>query len=364
MYDTGIEKQRSLSADRGRESGLHIAMCDAAEQDLWEAYVDSSPSATLSHCFRWQRIINRVYGHQSFYVMAQRDSRVCGIVPLFLVKSRLFGTSLTSMPFLDYGGICADDDVIAQLLLEQARGLMQEHEADWIELRQCEPPSGTTTLRLDKVSLILDLSMGAEALWRSLKATVRNQVRKAIKSGLTASVGGAELLDEFYPVFASNMRDLGSPVHHRAFFAQILAEFGAQARLILVCDGQRAVGGLVALFFKDTIAVPWASSLRQYFPKCPNNLLYWEAIQYGCAHGCRRFDFGRSSVGSGTYNFKRQWGAEPMQLYWQVLSKNGNHGGNFSADNPRYRVILEAWRRLPLAFTNFLGPHIRKYLTN
>ena len=283
MCDTGIETRHSLSVDRGRESGLHIAVCDADEQHLWEAYVDSSPTATLCHRFHWQRIISKVYGHQSFYMMAQRDSRVCGIVPLFLVKSRLFGTSLTSMPFLDYGGICADDDATAQLLLDQAHRLMQEHGADWVELRQCESPSWTTSLRLDKASLILDISMGAEALWRSLKATVRNQVRKAVKSGLTASVGGAELLDEFYPVFAANMRDLGSPVHHRAFFAHIFAEFGTQARLVMVSDGRRAVGGLVALFFKDTIVVPWASSLRQYFPKCPNNLLYWEAIQYGCA---------------------------------------------------------------------------------
>jgi FemAB-related protein (PEP-CTERM system-associated) len=339
-------------------------MCSPKDYELWDAYVESSPTATIYHRFSWQQIIVRSYGHQPHYLMAASDGRVRGIFPLFLVKSRLFGKSLTSMPFLDYGGTCADDDATTQLLLDHVLGSMQGHGVDRVELRQCEPPVRPGTLRLDKVSMILDLSKGAEAVWQSLNAKVRNQVRKAVKSGLSASVGGVERLDEFYAIFAVNMRDLGSPVHHRAFFEQIFAGFGAQAKLIMVHDGQRAVGGSVCLFFKDTMLVPWASSLRQYFPKCPNNLLYWEALQYGCAHGCKRFDFGRSSVDSGTYNFKRQWGAEPMQLYWQVLSKNGNHNGHLSADDPKYRVILEAWRRLPLAFTKFLGPHIRKYLTN
>jgi serine/alanine adding enzyme len=342
---------------------MDIVICGPEERKAWDFYVEHSATATMCHQFIWQPIIVRAYGHRPFYLMARREGRVHGILPLFLVSSRVFGRSLTSMPFLDYGGICADDEAVSGFLLEHALRLMQEYDAHWIELRQCEPPACAGTVSLDKVSMILDLSLGAESVWQSLAAKVRNQVRKAVKSGLSTSVGGAEFLEEFYTIFAVNMRDLGSPVHHRAFFAQMFAEFGTQARVVLVRDGQCTIGGLVGLFFKDTVVIPWASSLRQYFPKCPNNLLYWDAIQYACAQGCKHFDFGRSSVGSGTYHFKDQWGAKPLQLYWQILGRNGNDGRTLSTDNPRYQMVQAAWRRLPVPLTTLIGPHIRKYVT-
>ena len=345
------------------EQGIEVVLCGAGEQDVWDAYVKRSGTATMGHQFVWQPIISHTYGHQPFYLMARSETLVYGILPLFLVKSRLFGKSLTSMPFLDYGGVCADDEMSARLLLEHALCLREEYDTPCVELRQCEPSVQSGTLRLDKVSMILDLSAGIETVWGSLPAKVRNQVRKAQKSGLTTTVGGVELLDEFYRVFVVNMRDLGSPVHDRAFFANMFKEFGGDARVVLAREGPRAVGGLVCLFFKDTMLVPWASSLREYFSKCPNNLLYWEAIQYGCVRGCKRFDFGRSSIGSGTYDFKHQWGAEPRQLYWQVLGKNGD-GGTVTAANPAYRLISELWKRAPVSVTKVIGPRIRKYLTN
>jgi FemAB-related protein (PEP-CTERM system-associated) len=344
---------------------VDIVLCGTEGRENWDAYVARSPSATICHHFLWQTIIARAYHHQPFYLLALSGAQVRGLLPLFVVKSRLFGKSLTSMPFLDYGGVCADNQTVSQQLQQTALQLTQVCGADYVELRQCEPPVQSGRVRTDKVGMVLDLSPGAAALWQAFPAKVRNQVRKAEGAGLRAVVGGAELLDEFYTVFAVNMRALGSPVHHRVFFAQIFSEFGEQAKLVVVREGRETVGGLVCLFFKDTVTVPWASSLRTYFSKCPNNLLYWEAIRYACARDCRRFDFGRSSLGSGTYNFKRQWGAEQTQIYWQVLSrKDISRGTAFSVGSPKYRLVLEMWKHLPLALTKLIGPHLRKYLTN
>ncbi len=171
-------------------------------------------------------------------------------------------------------------------------------------------------------------------------------------------------MDDFYDVFAVNMRDLGSPVHARQFFTRMASALGRQMRVILVRDGCKTIGAGIALFFKDGVLVPWASSLREHRSKCPNNLLYWDAIQYGCKEGYRTFDFGRSSIGSGTYEFKKQWGAQPKQLYWQVLNVNGAGGATISTDDRRYRLVIDAWRRLPVSVTRVMGPRIRKYLTN
>lgn len=345
-------------------SDVTIVLCDTTDRDRWDDYVRRLSGSTMCHQFGWRQIIERTYGHRTYYLAAQRGGRIYGVLPLVLVSRPLLGSSLTSMPFLDYGGIGADDPIAGQALLDEARQLMTEHGVSMMELRQRDQTVQVGVPRLDKVSMVLDLSAGSESLWRSLSPKVRNQVRKAEKSGLSMRIGGAELVEEFYDVFAVNMRDLGSPVHNRAFFTHMCAVFGPQARLSLVREGNRTVGGAVSLFFNDTMYVLWASSLREYFSKCPNNLLYWDAIQEACKRGCLHFDFGRSTIGSGTYEFKKQWGAQPVQLHWQLLSSGNTAGTTVSAEDAKYRMVADVWRRLPVGVTTLIGPLIRKYLTN
>jgi serine/alanine adding enzyme len=270
-----------------------------------------------------------------------------------------------SMPFQDYGGICSQDELASELLLQKSQQLRDQCGAKCLELRQRDVIlPGEGVLRQDKATLILNISAGSEIYWKGLSGKVRNQVRKAEKAGLRTHLGGAELLEEFYPVFSANMRDLGSPVHHFRFFAQVFRTFGENARLLVVRDGYRAIGGLICLFFKDNIVVPWASSLREYFSKCPNNLLYWNAIQLGCDRGCRSFDFGRSSIGSGTYKFKLQWGAIPIPLHWKLFPKKEGIVFSSLSDDSKYRIAANIWKKLPLSLTTILGPYLRKYISN
>ncbi len=344
---------------------IEVLLWSQDEEQQWRAFVEDAPTATICHHFTWQSVIQAAYGHKPFYLLAREEGQVRGVLPLILVKSRLFGASLTSMPFLDYGGVCTEKEEVAKALVCRAQALMREHGADSVELRQRTPTGNDGAVRLDKVGMVLDISAGSEALWTSLPAKTRNQVRKAQKSDLKVEVGGGELLDEFYGVFVENMRDLGSPVHHKKFFAHIFEQFGEQVRLFVVRDQQQTIGGLICFFFRDTVTVPWASSLRRYIVKCPNNILYWEALQYACVHNYRRFDFGRSSIDSGTYAFKKQWGAKPEQVYWQLLSKNPETKSvAFSASEDKYKLVIEAWKRLPLSVSVLLGPVIRRYLTN
>jgi len=213
------------------------------------------------------------------------------------------------------------------------------------------------------VNLTLALPADPGHLWQQLHGSVRNQVRKAGRSGLSVELGGPEKLDEFYPIFATRMRELGSPVHARRFFAAIFDAFGGQARVALARKGATPVGGLVAVAFKDVLAVPWASCLREYLTLCPNMLLYWETIRAGCLEGFRRFDFGRSTRGSSTYRFKRQWGAQEEPLFWYTIPSNGRPGRARPGAGRGAALLAGSWRRLPLALTRSLGPHIRKYLT-
>ena len=345
-------------------SEVSCELCTDSGREEWDDYVRSRSTATIGHLYGWRTVIEQAYGHASIYVLARRDGTVRGVLPLVLVRNRMLGSSLSSMPFLDIGGICADDSSVAEELIRQAQQLKQRSAASIVELRQKTLVPSLPNPRLDKVTMVLDLSVGRETVWKSLPAKVRNQVRKAEKSGLKTVCGGKELLPEFYRVFIVNMRDLGSPVHGLSFFSSMADVFGEQVQVMLIQDGGKTVGGLIMLHFRDAVFVPWASSLREYFSKCPNNLLYWEAIQHACLAGFRSFDFGRSSRDSGTYEFKRQWGAQPEQLYWYTLGIDAGAGTTIDGTSLKGRALREVWRRMPVGITAAVGPWIRRYLTN
>jgi FemAB-related protein (PEP-CTERM system-associated) len=199
----------------------------------------------------------------------------------------------------------------------------------------------------------------APALWDGLDRKARNQVRKAQKSGLTYREGGSELLDAFYAVFARNMRDLGTPVHAARFFGKVLGAFPGRARIHVVSRGTTTpIAAGLTFETRGTMEVPWASSIRDFNSLCPNHLLYWSMLEGASARGCSTFDFGRSTPNEGTYKFKKQWGAQPVPLCWEYGILAGSDVPNPSPTNPRFRLAIAVWKKLPMGVANRIGPMI------
>lgn len=343
---------------------LHTVECEVSqlqhrEHKTWDEYVYHCPEASHCHLSGWGRVIERSYGHRTLSLWAREHGEIKGILPLISMRRFLRRQSLVSLPFLDDGGICATDEQIRTGLYETACRLFEEQQADILDLRHRYGNSLDIPVHGSKVILSLALAEHTDSMWKRFDAKLRNQIRKAIKSGLTATWSRLEGLADFYEVFAANMRDLGSPVHSRQFFAAIFDEFPETAKLMLVRKGRQTIGGAVCLCFRDTLIVPWASSHRASFALCPNTLLYWEMIRWGCEQGYRRFDFGRSSPQSGTYHFKKQWGTIEEPLHWQCLSRKQGHAVMLHADDPTYQWLIQAWRRLPLSLTKVVGPWVR-----
>ena len=243
-------------------------------------------------------------------------------------------------------------------LLQQGSALAAERRLAHVELRHTARQFPDLEARTHKVGMLLRLERDTAKAWESLDRKVRNHVRKAQKSQLTSRVGGAELLDRFYGVFARNMRDLGTPVYSRRFFAEVLAAFPDTARVFLVDSGDVTVAGAITLSHRDTLDNPWASSLREYRSLAPNTLMYWRMVEHAIETRHSVFDFGRSTPGEGTFQFKQQWGAEPTPLNWEYVLTNGRTLPNLSPSNPKFRAAIALWTRLPLAVANRLGPHI------
>jgi len=331
-----------------------------ADSENWDSFVYRHENATFFHQMGWKNVVERTYNHKPLYLAAVEDGEIRGILPLFLMKHMLFGKFLISVPFGDYGGICAEDKEVADSLLAKAMELTESTSAKFLELRHVESLKNEQMLtKTSRATLILPLEDDPESLWVKLKPKVRNQVRKAEKSGIEAVVGDSALLGDFYHVFAHNMRDLGTPVHSLAFFENILAEFPDNSLVILVKHGNRTIGGAVATCFRDRMEIPWASSLREFLSMCPNNLLYWKALEYGCQKGYKHFSFGRSPWESGTFNFKKQWGAEPVQLHYQYHVGNGDEMPDYTpSTSSRFNAAIWLWKKVPIGLTKVIGPRI------
>ena len=331
---------------------------DDADVATWNAFTAGRADARGYHRMEWLGIIREAFGHRVFPLAACRGRTICGALPLVFVAGRLFGRFLVSLPFVNYGGLLADDSQSRDALLEEAGRLMVELKAQSVELRHHRPLGTHLPARSHKVSMLLPLTKNTETLWAGFKDKVRNQVRKARKSGLTATEGGLELLDEFYGVFCANMRALGTPVYGRIFFQTILRRLPEETSVISVRQNNRCLAAGILYSSGPTAEMPWASSLPAFRPLNPNMLLYWEAISRAAARGHSLFDFGRSSRDSGPWRFKRQWGAQEMPLYWEYLLAPGTRPPVLEPQNPKFRLAISLWKRLPLALTNFLGPRI------
>ena len=346
------------------DSPVQVSLLKDGEDQRWNDYIFRCLESSHCHLSGWRRVIQRAYGHQSCYLWAHQDGEVKGILPLISMRSFFVRRSLVSLPFLDDGGICADNEQVRGKLYQEAVRLYEGQAAELLDLRHRYANDLEIPLNGEKVMMILDLPANPDELWKRFDAKLRNQIRKAQKSGLTATWSGKEGLAGFYQVFAANMRDLGSPVHSQRFFAAILEEFPESAKLMLVYKDSQVIGGAVCLFFNRKLIVPWASSLREYFSLCPNNLLYWEMIRWGCENGYQRFDFGRSSPDSGTYRFKKQWGVNEEPLHWQCLSRKVGQTVMPHAGDTKYQWIIRAWSRLPLAVTKLAGPLVRGQISS
>jgi FemAB-related protein (PEP-CTERM system-associated) len=329
--------------------------------EAWRGAVDASRDAQLGHAAEWRSIITRTYGHAPLYLTAAADDGSAGVLPAFAVRRPLFGTVITSMPFLDSGGPCSASPALDALLVSRLILLARQRRARLVELR-CSRRLPIDAVPLEsKVNLTLRLD-SPDALWRRFDKGVRNQIRKAERSALTVERGEPSDLALFYDVFVERMRDLGSPVHAFEFLRQVVEAFGRRARVMLVKQQRAVIGGLVALEFKDRVVVPWATCRKEFFAVCPNMVLYWETIKAACAAGFARFDFGRSTRDSGTYRFKRQWGAEEEPLFWYRIAIGADAPAGVKRDRGDAEVLCWMWRHLPLAVTRQIGPRIRKYL--
>lgn len=338
-----------------------IRLADERDRARWNGYVERNPDASVYHRWEWGDVFEHAYGATPYRLLATDGHRATGVLPL--VKLPGPRPKLVSVPYFGHGGAVADDDATWRALLDAASRLRDEAGARRVELRHGHAvPGGDLPARHGKVLMHLDISAGEDALLKALGPKARADIRRPEKEGMTAHVGGRELVPEFHAVYADVMRDLGSPCHSAEVFDEAARVMPERTFVVVVRYQGVAVGGGFLAGMGSTLEIPCAGSSHRLARLRGNMLLYWAVIREAMRRGYATFSFGRSSEDSGTYAFKKNWGARPVPLPYHYLLAPGEALPEAGTANPLLLRVSEAWKRLPVPLTTAVGPRLVRYL--
>ncbi|MFK8053044.1 MAG: FemAB family XrtA/PEP-CTERM system-associated protein [Woeseiaceae bacterium] len=342
-------------------NGEHIDVRDADSESAWNDYVAQHADASPYHEYGFLKAVKSAFGRKTHPLVAYRGQQIVGILPLVQLKSLAFGNFMVSVPYVTYGGALFDDTSARQALVDAAIDKANTLGCKHLELRDLSPMDGLP-VRTDKVTMQLKLPETGDQMFADFSKKLRAQIRRPKKAGAESAIGGIELLDDFYAIVSRKYRDLGVPIYGKDWFRQLLLWQPEHSHIAVVrLEGEIVAAGLL-VGDRGRMEVPYAASVREHDKLSVNMLLYWAMIETSIERGYQHFDFGRTTPDSGTHRFKRQWGAEPVQLYWHYWLRDGGPAPKLNADNGKFGLAVSLWRKLPVWLANRIGPHIVKNL--
>lgn len=338
-------------------------LTDAA---AWDAYVAGHPDATPFHSRKWCEAITTATGHRC-HPLAARDSTgaIVGLLPLHHIRSPLFGQALVASGFAVDGGLLADGDAAAAALIDTATALAASLGVPSVELRGGPLPEGEGWRREEEVyaGFARDLAADDDAELLAVPRKQRAEVRKVLESDLTVTTGSdaAERRDH-YRIYATSVRNLGTPVFPKALFDAVLDAFGDDADILTVRGDGQPVASVLSLYWRGTVMPYWGGGTADARKLRANERMYFALMSHARAKGCTRFDFGRSKVGTGPFAYKRNWGFEPRPLVYARWLAPGEAPRDTNPNSAKYRLQVDLWKKLPLWAANRIGPLIARGL--
>lgn len=339
---------------------LAIRTMTDADRTRWDRFVDAQPEATFFHRAGWRDAVGRGFGHRAHYLLAEDDGEVVGVLPLVQVSSRLFGNALISTAFCVAGGPVGRSEARAGLDAA-AMALADRLDVDFLEYRGGTPDGPAWRRRADLYfGFVRRLDPDPERNLQAIPRKQRAEVRKAIKLGLTAEIDDG--VDRFYELYAESVRNLGTPVFGRRYFQALKDVFGAACEVLVVCRGGRPISALMSFYFRDRVLPYYAGGGQAARGASAHELMYWDVMRRAGERGVGWFDFGRSKIGTGSFAFKKNWGFVPEPLSYGYYLRRLDDIPEINPLNPRYRLFVALWKRLPLGLSKLVGPCIARNL--
>jgi FemAB-related protein (PEP-CTERM system-associated) len=334
---------------------------DQGAAALWDAFVLGCPQATFFHLAGWQRMVGEVFGHDTYFLYAEQDGILQGVLPLAHVNSWLFGNSLVGLPFAVYGGVAAIDESAAALLEAEAQAIARKLGVDHLELRNVAARHDDWPAQDLYVTFRRPIEPDEEANMLAIPRKQRAMVRKGIKNGLVAHIDTT--VDRFFALYADNVHRHGTPAMPKRYFQALMQEFGPSCEVLTVTDaGGRPLSSVMSFYFRDEVLPYYAGDDEAARDLAANDFKYWELMCRACSRGLKVFDYGRSKQGTGSYAFKKNWGFDPAPLHYEYCLYKRDAIPQNNPSNAKYKLMIEAWRRMPIGLANWLGPFIVRNL--
>ncbi len=338
----------------------NIKQLETGAVQRWNDFVNEQPNATFFHRAEWLDVIHRAFGHRGHYFYTERDGQITAILPLFHLKTLMFGNALMSVPFCVYGGVVSDNEEDRQALINHACDLAKELKVDYLEMRNQYQREADWPGKELYVTFRKNIAPESEDNMMAIPRKQRAMVRKGIKAGLTSAVEND--VDKLYQCYSESVRNLGTPVFSKKYFAILKEVFGDDCEVRIVSKDQEVVAGVMSFYFKNEVLPYYGGGVHAARKLYANDFMYWEVMEHARQRGIEVFDYGRSKVDSGSYRFKKHWGFEPEPLHYSYFLVASPEVPNISPNNPKYKFFVDAWRRMPLGISNRLGPWLARQL--
>ena len=339
------------------EATIVVRACTPDDAERWEAFVECCPDATFFHRLGWKTVLEEVFRHRAHYLIAERDGGIVGVLPLAEVKTLLFGHALTSLPFGVYGGVAATEPAAIEALHRSAQGIAERQGVAHLEMRNRALREASWPRQDLYVTFRKEILSDVEANLRAIPRKQRAMVRKGIRHGLASHIDPS--IDRFFRLYADNVRRHGTPALPRSYFETLQRVFGDDCE-VLTTVGTRGVplSSVLSFYFRDEVLPYYAGDDVRARNLAANDFKYWELMRRACERGCKVFDYGRSKRGSGSFDFKKNWGFEPTPLSYEYRLYRRDEVPQHNPNNPKYRALIALWRRLPTPVASALGPYL------
>jgi FemAB-related protein (PEP-CTERM system-associated) len=345
-------------------SPLTLHVLQPHEYGRWDDFVRACPDATFFHLSGWQKVIETSFGIKTWFYYVQQDGQIQGVLPLAEIKSRLFGHSLGAMPFCVYGGPAATGDAARAMLDGAAHELARKLGVGHLEYRGMQrfhPDDPNWHTKELYVTFRKEITGDDETNMNAIPRKQRAMVRKGIKLGLRGEVDAN--VDRMFEAYAHSVHRLGTPVFPKKYFAMLQEVFGDECEVrSIVTEDNRLVAAVLSFYWRDEVVPYYGGGMDLAREVAGNDFMYWNLMQAAAARGCRLFDFGRSKLGTGAYDFKKNWGFTAQHLPYEYKLYGATALPDNNPLNPKYQLFIKMWKKLPLPVANFMGPYIVRNL--
>ncbi len=338
-----------------------IKTLDVANYSRWDHFVQANTDATFFHQAGWQQVIERAFGHKTYFLYVENEGKITGILPLVHIKSLFFGNTLVSIAPCVYGGIVASDEQSYLMLDKEACRLAEELGVDCIEMRNRVQKNPERPYKALYVSFRKTLDADVEKNFLAIPRKQRAMVRKGIEAGLTCVIDSD--IDRIYRAYSESVRNLGTPVFSKKYFQTLKDVFADQCEVLTVEHNGQLIASVMSFYFKDEILPYYGGGTDLARELKGNDFMYWEVMRRAVEKGVKIFDYGRSKIGTGSYSFKKNWGFTPEPIFYEFYLVKSSSVPDINPLNPKYQFFIAAWKRLPLAVSQWVGPWLSKDLS-